>query len=111
MSEEATGASTLARRLGVFDATMIVMGGIIGSGIFMNPSVVAREVAIDLRRRDRKTQLADFSKVVLPFFQLMRERVHQWGEGLSKEGCVLGISHFLTRNYPSDIERPYEICG
>ena len=36
--------STLARRLGVFDATMIVMGGIIGSGIFMNPSNVAREV-------------------------------------------------------------------
>src|SRR5215467_5323538 len=35
---------TLARRLGVFDATMIVMGGIIGSGIFVNPSVVARAV-------------------------------------------------------------------
>ena len=35
----------LARRLGVFDATMIVMGGIIGSGIFMNPSVVARQVS------------------------------------------------------------------
>ena len=34
----------LARRLGVFDATMIVMGGIIGAGIFMNPSVVARQV-------------------------------------------------------------------
>lgn len=34
----------LARRLGVFDATMIVMGGIIGAGIFMNPSVVARAV-------------------------------------------------------------------
>jgi APA family basic amino acid/polyamine antiporter len=34
----------LARRLGLFDATMIVMGGIIGSGIFMNPSVVARHV-------------------------------------------------------------------
>ena len=32
---------TLARRLGLFDATMIVMGGIIGSGIFMNPQVVA----------------------------------------------------------------------
>jgi basic amino acid/polyamine antiporter, APA family len=30
--------------LGVFDATMIVMGGIIGSGIFVNPSVVARQV-------------------------------------------------------------------
>ncbi len=35
---------TLARRLGAFDATMIVMGGIIGSGIFINPYVVARQV-------------------------------------------------------------------
>ena len=35
----------LARRLGLFDATMIVMGGIIGSGIFMNPAVVARRVS------------------------------------------------------------------
>jgi APA family basic amino acid/polyamine antiporter len=34
----------LARRLGLFDATMIVMGGIVGSGIFMNPYVVARQV-------------------------------------------------------------------
>jgi basic amino acid/polyamine antiporter, APA family len=34
----------LSRRLGPFDATMIVMGGIIGSGIFINPSVVARQV-------------------------------------------------------------------
>src|SRR5205085_9776064 len=34
----------LARRLGLFDATMIVMGGIIGSGIFVNTSVVARQV-------------------------------------------------------------------
>jgi APA family basic amino acid/polyamine antiporter len=31
----------LARKLGVFDATLIVMGGIIGSGIFMTPSTVA----------------------------------------------------------------------
>ena len=36
--------SALARRLGPFDATMIVMGGIIGSGIFINPYVVARQV-------------------------------------------------------------------
>jgi len=35
---------SLARRLGLFDATMIVMGGIVGSGIFINPSVVARQV-------------------------------------------------------------------
>lgn len=35
---------TLARRLGAFDATMLVMGGIIGSGIFMNPYVVAQHV-------------------------------------------------------------------
>jgi len=34
----------LERRLGPFDATMIVMGGIVGSGIFMNPYVVAREI-------------------------------------------------------------------
>lgn len=36
---------TLARRLGAFDATMLVMGGIIGSGIFINPAVVARHVS------------------------------------------------------------------
>src|SRR6266699_530112 len=34
----------LARRLGLIDAAMIVMGGIIGSGIFMNPYLVARRV-------------------------------------------------------------------
>src|SRR5262245_14203859 len=36
--------SGLARSLGPFDATMIVMGGIIGSGIFINPHVVAEAV-------------------------------------------------------------------
>jgi APA family basic amino acid/polyamine antiporter len=34
----------LARRLGLFDATMLVMGGIIGSGIFVTPAEVARHV-------------------------------------------------------------------
>lgn len=34
----------LARRLGVFDATLLVMGGIVGSGIFINPYVVARQI-------------------------------------------------------------------
>ena len=34
----------LRRRLGLFDATMIVMGGIVGSGIFINPYVVAERV-------------------------------------------------------------------
>src|ERR1041384_1041961 len=43
-SEAPAGEATLARRLGAFDATMIVMGGIIGAGIFVNPSVVARAV-------------------------------------------------------------------
>src|SRR5487761_204513 len=37
-------APRLAARLGLFDATMIVMGGIIGSGIFINPYVVARQL-------------------------------------------------------------------
>src|ERR1700685_944978 len=32
------------RQLGLFDATMIVMGGIVGTGIFINPGVVARHV-------------------------------------------------------------------
>ncbi|HEY8413268.1 MAG TPA: amino acid permease, partial [Pyrinomonadaceae bacterium] len=44
MASADTSSPTLARRLGLFDATMIVMGGIIGSGIFMNPAVVARQV-------------------------------------------------------------------
>ncbi|HVR98187.1 MAG TPA: amino acid permease [Thermoanaerobaculia bacterium] len=34
----------LARRLGLFDAVMIVMGGIIGSGIFVTPHNVAKQV-------------------------------------------------------------------
>ena len=45
MSTKPTSSdSHLARRLGLFDATMIVMGGIIGSGIFINPYVVAQQV-------------------------------------------------------------------
>ncbi len=35
-------ADGLVRRLGLFDATMLVMGGIIGAGIFVNPAEVAR---------------------------------------------------------------------
>jgi len=43
--DAARGSRTaLARRLGAFDATMIVMGGIVGSGIFVNPHVVAERV-------------------------------------------------------------------
>jgi APA family basic amino acid/polyamine antiporter len=34
----------LLRRLGLFDAVMLVMGGIVGSGIFINPYVVAEQV-------------------------------------------------------------------
>jgi APA family basic amino acid/polyamine antiporter len=33
--------AALAAQLGLFDATMVVMGGIVGSGIFINPYVVA----------------------------------------------------------------------
>jgi APA family basic amino acid/polyamine antiporter len=36
--------SGLAARLGIFDATMVVMGGIVGSGIFINSYVVAKLV-------------------------------------------------------------------
>jgi APA family basic amino acid/polyamine antiporter len=43
MTEPAERA-TFARNLRLFDATMIVISGIIGSGIFINPYVVARAV-------------------------------------------------------------------
>src|SRR5437868_15542741 len=39
-----TAASKPRRQLGLFDATMIVMGGIVGAGIFANPSEVAHRV-------------------------------------------------------------------
>src|SRR2546430_17594971 len=38
------GAPTLLRGLGPVEATSIVVGGIIGSGIFISPAIVAREV-------------------------------------------------------------------
>ena len=34
----------LAVQLGLFDATMMVMGGIVGAGVFMNPYVVAQRL-------------------------------------------------------------------
>ncbi len=51
MSSKSPGATNhgtsppqLAAKLGLFDATMIAMGGVIGSGIFVNPAVVARHL-------------------------------------------------------------------
>lgn len=44
MSEPSQPQPALRRQLGLFDATMLVMGGIIGSGIFVNPAVVAQSV-------------------------------------------------------------------
>jgi len=46
VSDGTTGVTShgLVRRLGAFDATMLVMGGIIGAGIFVNPAEVARHV-------------------------------------------------------------------
>src|SRR5881275_445454 len=43
-NDAATRTPHLARQLGLFDATMIVMGGIVGAGIFINPHVVAEQV-------------------------------------------------------------------
>ncbi|HEY8468484.1 MAG TPA: amino acid permease, partial [Longimicrobiales bacterium] len=36
--------TSYARRLGLFDGTMVVVGGIIGAGIFLNPAIVAQRV-------------------------------------------------------------------
>jgi len=44
MGSTPPGPPALAREIGPFGATMLVMGGIVGSGIFMNPYVVARQV-------------------------------------------------------------------
>src|SRR6266571_1203147 len=43
-AEPTSNTASLAPRLGLFDITMLVMGGMVGSGIFMNPSFVARQV-------------------------------------------------------------------
>ncbi|HET9155100.1 MAG TPA: amino acid permease [Myxococcaceae bacterium] len=40
----AESGPSLVARIGLFEATLVVMGGIVGSGIFVNPSVVARHV-------------------------------------------------------------------
>jgi APA family basic amino acid/polyamine antiporter len=48
VNEPSGNSHGLARRLGLFDATMLVMGGIIGSGIFVNPAEVARHVGTPL---------------------------------------------------------------
>jgi len=37
-----SGRITYERRLSLFDGTMVVVGGIIGAGIFLNPSIVAQ---------------------------------------------------------------------
>jgi basic amino acid/polyamine antiporter, APA family len=43
-SESSPPATGYARRLGLFSATMMVVGGIIGAGIFLNPAIVAQRV-------------------------------------------------------------------
>jgi len=44
MTAPAARSSNYVRRLGVFDTTMVVVGGIIGAGIFLNPAIVAQRV-------------------------------------------------------------------
>lgn len=41
---EAAAPVAYDRRLGLFSATMLVVGGIVGSGIFLNPAIVAQRV-------------------------------------------------------------------
>jgi APA family basic amino acid/polyamine antiporter len=44
MTAAAPSSAQYVRRLGVFDTTMVVVGGIIGAGIFLNPAIVAQRV-------------------------------------------------------------------
>ena len=39
--DEIGGGGGYLRRMGVFSSTMLVVGGVIGAGIFLNPAVVA----------------------------------------------------------------------
>lgn len=39
--------TTYARRIGLFSGTLLVVGGIIGSGVFLNPAVVAQRVGTE----------------------------------------------------------------
>lgn len=43
-AEPASPRRQAGRKIGLFDATMVVMGGIVGAGIFINPYVVAQEL-------------------------------------------------------------------
>lgn len=43
-TDEVARETSYARRLTRFDATMVVIGGIIGAGIFLNPAIVAQRV-------------------------------------------------------------------
>jgi len=42
--DPAASKTTYARRLGLFDVTMITVGAVIGAGIFLNPAIVAARV-------------------------------------------------------------------
>src|SRR3954464_2804099 len=44
LPDQSAPAGGYAARLRPFSATMLVVGGIIGSGIFLNPSIVAQRV-------------------------------------------------------------------
>ena len=44
LTHDTPSTTGYARRLGLFSATMMVVGGIIGSGIFLNPAIVAQRV-------------------------------------------------------------------
>ncbi len=44
MTNDSAENESLPRQLGTFDAVMLVMGGIVGAGIFVNPSEVAHRI-------------------------------------------------------------------
>src|SRR5437660_12301339 len=44
MTQAGASTDTLSRRVGLFGATMAVVGGIVGAGIFINPYLVAQRV-------------------------------------------------------------------
>jgi len=68
-----------------------------------NPIAVAREVRAALRQKDRKTQLAEFTAISAPLFQLMTNYAHEIGRQVGQQGFLFGISG-VPASRPEGIE-------
>lgn len=127
-TEARTAPSRLARNLGPFDTAMIVMGGMIGSGIFMSPYVVAQiahtpglilaawvcGAALALAGAATYAELASQRPVAGGQYASLRDAYHPslaflYGWGLlviSQSGGMAAVAITCARYLAESIERP-----